>query len=114
MSRKGKIIYKVVTAAFVVATLVLAIYIIVNGLGLSRDLDSGAGAYYYADIPDFEKYTGEGAYNSRLPLWAAILLFLAWGFLMWKLLKCVDRRGQKGDTEKKGEMEQKGDREKKD
>ena len=72
MSRKGKIIYKVVTAAFVVATLVLAIYIIVNGLGLSRDLDFGAGAYYYADIPDFEKYTGEGAYKSRLPLkWPA-------------------------------------------
>ena len=47
MSRKGKIIYKVVTAVFVVATLVLAIYIIVNGLGLSRELDFGAGAYYY-------------------------------------------------------------------
>ena len=101
MSRKGKIIYKVVTAVFVVATLVLAIYIIVNGLGLSRDLDFGAGAYYYADIPDFEKYTGEGAYNSRLPLWAAIVLFLAWGFLMWKLWKWVDRRGQKGDTDEK-------------
>ena len=101
MSRKGKIIYKVVTAVFVVATLVLAICIIVSGLGLSRELDFGAGAYYYADIPDFEKYTGEGVYNSRLPLWAAILLFLAWGFLMWKLWKWVDRRGQKGDREKK-------------
>ena len=72
MSRKGKIIYKVVTAAFVVATLVLAIYIIVNGLGLSRELDFGAGAYYYADIPDFEKYTGEDA-KPRLP--AALLLY---------------------------------------
>ena len=95
MSRKGKIIYKVVTAVFVVATLVLAIYIIVNGLGLSRDLDFGA------DIPDFEKYTGEGAYKSRLPLWAAIVLFLAWGFLMWKLWKWVDRRGQKGEKDEK-------------
>ena len=101
MSRKGKIIYKVVTAAFVVATLVLAIYIIVNGLGLSRDLDFGAGAYYYADIPDFEKYTGEGAYTSRLPLWAAIVLFLAWGLLMRKLWKWGDRRGQKGEKDEK-------------
>ena len=39
--------------------------------------------------------------NSRLPLWAAILLFLAWGFLMWKLWKWVDRRGQKGEKDEK-------------
>lgn len=121
MSRKGKKIYMVVTAFFVVATLVLAIYIMIKGLGLAPDLDFGAGAYYYADIPEFEKYVGDGAYKSRLPLWAAIVIFLAWGFLMWKLWKWVDRRGQTGEkkqkeadeeneeTEETGEKEQKED-----
>lgn len=63
-----------------------------RGLGLSPDYDFGAGAYYYADIPDFEKHVGEGAYQSGLPLWAAILIFLGWGALMYLLWIWIDRR----------------------
>ena len=75
-----------------VATLLVALYIMLHGLGLIPELDFGAGAYYYADIPDFEKYLREDAYQSNLPLWLAIVLFLGWGALMWMLWKWVDRK----------------------
>ena len=38
------------------------IYIMANGLGLQEGLDFGAGAYYYADIRDFEKYLAWDAF----------------------------------------------------
>ena len=61
-------------------------------MGLVEGLDFGAGAYYYADIPDFEKHVGDGAYHSGLPLGAAILLFLAWGALMYLIWIWIDRK----------------------
>ena len=64
----------------------------VRGLGLAPEYDFGAGAYYYADIPDYEKIVRDDAYVSGLPLWAAILLFLAWGALMYLLWIWIDRR----------------------
>ena len=64
----------------------------VRGLGLVPEYDFGAGAYYYADIPDYEKIVRDDAYVSGLPLWAAILLFLAWGALMYLLWIWIDRR----------------------
>ena len=73
-------------------TLFLAVYIMANRLGLSDSLDFGAGSYYYADIPDFEKYVRDDAYQSTLPLWLAIVLFLAWGALMYLLWKWIDRK----------------------
>jgi len=83
---------RVATIIIVVATLVLSVFIMANGLGLSDELDFGAGSYYYADIPDFEKYMKDGAYSSTLPLWLAIILFLAWGALMYWLWKWIDKR----------------------
>lgn len=74
------------------AVLLAAVVIMVRGLGVVPEYDFGAGAYYYADIPDFEKHVGEGAYTSALPTWAAILLFLAWGALMYFLWIWIDRR----------------------
>ena len=69
-----------------------AVFIMIRGLGLSPDYDFGAGAYYYADIPDFEKVVRDDAYHSGFPLWAAILLFLGWGALMYLLWIWIDRR----------------------
>lgn len=83
------------TAVVAVTTLIIAVYIMLNGLGLVPELDFGAGAYYYADIPDFEKYVRTDSYESKLPVWLAIILFLAWGALMWLLWNWVDRRGDK-------------------
>lgn len=97
MSRKN-IAIKVITAIVVVVTLLIAGYIMYHRIGLADDLDFGAGAYFYADIPNFEKYSGENAgYDSKLPTWVAILLFLAWGALMWRLWLWVDKRGNRKD-----------------
>lgn len=74
------------------AIVLAAVFIMVRGLGLVPEYDFGAGAYYYADIPDYEKIVRDDAYVSGLPLWAAILLFLAWGALMYLLWIWIDRR----------------------
>ena len=87
-----KTVYKVITALVAVVTLVLAVYIVANRLGLNPDYDVGAGAYYYADIPDFEKIIDTDVYEAKLPYLVYVLLFLAWGALMYFLWKRIDRR----------------------
>ncbi len=76
-------------AALIVGGLVLAaaVYIMIHGLGLNPDLDFGAGAYYYADIPNYQKTLDWDTYNARLPFWVYLLLFFGWGYLMWRLWK---------------------------
>ena len=90
MSDKKKI-FKVITVILAVVICIAAVYIMANGLGLVKGLDFGAGAYYYADIPGFDKYVRDDAYDSQLPTWLAIVLFLIWGALMYALWKWVDR-----------------------
>lgn len=94
-----KLIYKVMTAIVVVITFILAIHIMAHGLGLSDSLDFGAGAYYYADIPGFDKYTADDAYHTSIPRWVFILLFLIWGWLMYMLWKWIDRHDPGNKTE---------------
>lgn len=78
----------------VVVVLAFALWIMFRQLGIVEGLDFGAGAYYYADIPDFEKYMN-ASYDSRLPYWVYVVLFLAWGWLMYRLWVWVDERGKK-------------------
>ena len=93
MSKK-KTIFKLTTVFVAVVIFLFAGYIVCNHMGLVDDMDFGAGAYYYADIPNFEKYSGENVgYESHLPTWLAIVLFLAWGALMWRLWLWIDKRG---------------------
>ena len=92
MSPRGNKALKIATAVLAVAVLLLALWIMARGLGLVEGLDFGAGAYYYADIPEFEKYVRTDVYDSHLPLWLAILLFLAWGALMYLLWIWIDKR----------------------
>lgn len=73
-------------------TAVTALYIMFHGLGLVDSLDFGAGAYYYADIPDYDKYMHENAYANTLPLWVYIVLFLGWGYLMWRLWVWIEKK----------------------
>ena len=87
-----KTIYKVITALVAVVILVLAVYIMANRLGLNPEYDFGAGAYYYADIPNFEELIDEDAYQAKLPYIVYVLLFLAWGALMYFLWKKIDKR----------------------
>lgn len=76
-------------AAIVVGVLAVAgaVYIMVRGLGLNPDLDFGAGAYYYADIPDYQKVLNWDVYSAQLPFCVYLLLFLGWGAVVWWLWK---------------------------
>ena len=93
MTPKGKRLYKIATALVAVAVFIVAVVIMVRGAGLSPDLDFGAGAYYYADIPDFEKHLDIGGdpNPTSIPYIVYLLLFLAWGALMYALWKWIDR-----------------------
>ena len=92
MSAQRRKAAKIATVLLAVAIGVLALGIMARGLGLVEGLDFGAGAYYYADIPDFEQIVRSDAYDSKLPLGVAILLFLAWGALMYGLWVWIDKR----------------------
>ncbi len=97
MGPRGHKIFKVTTIVVVVVTLLIAIFIMANGLGLVDSLDFGAGAYYYADIPGFEKFVRNDAYDSQLPLWLAITLFLLWGAFVYWLWTKVDKHNDNDD-----------------
>jgi hypothetical protein len=91
MTRKDKII-RTVTAIVAAAVLICSIVIVTLRLGLVEGYDFGAGAYYYADIPGFEKIMNDEAYKTSVPVWAHILLFLGWGWLMYRLWVWIDSR----------------------
>ena len=91
MIRKDKII-RTVTAVVAVAVLICSIVIVTLRLGLVEGYDFGAGAYYYADIPGFEKIMNDEAYRTSVPMWVHILLFLGWGWLMYRLWVWMDSR----------------------
>ena len=89
---KRKIVARVAFLVVGVATLAAVVYIMVHRLGLNPDLDFGAGAYYYADIPDYEHKLNWDVYEAQLPFWVYLVLFLAWGALMYWIWKKLDRR----------------------
>ena len=80
---------KTVTAITAVTAILSAIVIMALQLGVVEGYDFGAGAYYYADIPGFENMDIEELYRSTIPLWVHIVLFLIWGFLMYRLWSWV-------------------------
>ena len=91
MTRKDKII-RTVTAIVAVTVLICSIVIVTLRLGLVEGYDFGAGAYYYADIPGFEKIMNDEAYKTSVPVWLHIVLFLGWGWLMYRLWVWIDSR----------------------
>lgn len=93
MFSKDKL-FKAVTIIIVVAVLVIAIYIMVNRLGLVEGYDFGGGAYYYVDIPEFEKIVDQDAYKTSVPVWVHVVLFIAWGWLMWRLWLWIDSKSK--------------------
>lgn len=70
--------------AATLAAIAEAIHIMKNGLGLLEQLDFGAGAYYYADIPGFASLVNGSHYQSPVSMPVLIILFLIWGFLMYR------------------------------
>ena len=91
-SKRRKRIFRAVTILTVVAVLGCAGWIMACRLGLSPDYDFGAGAYYYADIPEYEKVLDWDTYQAQLPFWVYVVLFLAWGFFIYRIWKRMDRK----------------------
>lgn len=87
-----KLIFNIVTVIMAVTIIVGALYVMSNHLGLVEGYDFGGGAYYYVDIPNFDKVLPENAYQAKTPVWVHVMLFIAWGWLMWRLWLWVDRR----------------------
>ena len=85
---------KITAGIILVLSVILSVYIMTNHLGLIDGLDFGEGAYYYADIPEFDRYMNPDAYKSTVPVWVIIGLFLIWGAAMYKLLLWTDRKGK--------------------
>ena len=94
MKTKKKIsILKIVGYAgaviFLIA-IVIAFYMIYNGMGQLPGFDFGAGQYYYTDIPNWQKYFVPDFYENHVPLWILIAIFFIWGFLMYRLWVFVE------------------------
>lgn len=89
--KKNKII-KIAEIISIAAVLILTVYCMINGLGLVDGLDFGAGAYFYADIPEFEKYVNNNHFISQFPMWVYIVLFLIWGAMMFKFWVWLDKK----------------------
>lgn len=92
-------IVNILTTVVLVATVVIALYIMAFGLGLSDKLDFGAGAYFYADIPNYNEEIAPVTYQQgfaqrlqHVPHWLYYVLFFAWGYLMWRLWLWIDKR----------------------
>ncbi|MBR1959093.1 MAG: hypothetical protein IKA34_00820 [Bacteroidales bacterium] len=90
-----KKIFRIVTVIMAVTVIVMAAYIMINHLGLVEGYDFGGGAYYYVDIPEFEKIVDQDAFKAKTPVWVHVVLFLAWGWLMWRLWLWIDRKSDK-------------------
>ena len=90
-----KKIFRIVTVIMAVTVIVMAAYIMINRLGLVEGYDFGGGAYYYVDIPEFEKIVDQDAFKAKTPVWVHVVLFLAWGWLMWRLWLWIDRKSNK-------------------
>ena len=86
------IIFKTVTVIMMVAVIVIAIDIMLNQKGLVEGYDFGVGAYYYVDVPGFEKIVDDKAYKAEVPVWMHAVLFVAWGWLMWRLWLFIDKK----------------------
>ena len=82
------------TALLVIGDVVLcaAVYVMAHRIGLNPELDFGAGAYYYADIPEYEKVLDWDTYQAQRPFWVYVVLFLAWGFIIYRIWKRMDRK----------------------
>lgn len=86
---------KIISGTIFTLAIISAVYMMINQLGIIEGLDFGAGAYYYADIPEFDKYVNEEAYKSPVSFCVILMLFMIWGTLMYKFMLWVDKKGRR-------------------
>lgn len=91
--KKIRSVTKIFKTIILILVLIITIYCMVNHLGLIDDLDFGAGAYYYADIPEFTKYVNENVCQPTVPMSLLIILFLLWGNFIYKLWVWLEKDG---------------------
>lgn len=91
MERK-KTLFRAVNYIVLALGILGCVYVMANGIGLADSLDFGAGAYYYADIPEFAKYTDRESYVSPVSMGSLLLLFLIWGVLMYKAWVWIEKK----------------------
>ncbi len=92
MMKWKRYILPAATAVLAVAVAVCAVVIAAKGMGLVDGYDFGAGAYYYADIPGFERFVDNDVYESSFPFWIYVAIFMLWGWAMYRLWIWIDRR----------------------
>lgn len=91
-----KIILKYLWYLFIFSIVVSVIIVMYKNMGLISKFDFGAGAYYYTDIPNFEKYINNSIFKTKFSIWFLITLFLIWGVFVYKLWCYIDRKIEKG------------------
>ena len=79
------------TIMTIVITLALTLYIMAFRLGLSDKFDFGAGSYFYTDHPELQEAAESASYTTSVPKWVHYVLFLGWGWLMWRLWVRLDK-----------------------
>ena len=82
-----KIILKYLWYLFIFSIVVSVIIVMYKNMG--------AGAYYYTDIPNFEKYINNSIFKTKFSIWFLITLFLIWGVFVYKLWCYIDRKIEK-------------------
>ena len=87
-----KIILKYLWYLFIFSIVVSVIIVMYKNMGLISKFDFGAGAYYYTDIPNFEKYINNSIFKTKFSIWFLITLFLIWGVFVYKLWCYIDRK----------------------
>ncbi|MBE6230846.1 MAG: hypothetical protein IJN02_11955 [Bacteroidales bacterium] len=95
MKLNKKLMLNAITVIMAVIVIIAAAYIVVHHMGLVDGYDFGVGAYYYVDIPDFSEVLPNDAYQTNVPVWVHVALFIAWGWLMWRLWLWIDMKSRK-------------------
>ena len=90
-----KIILKYLWYLFIFSIIVSVVIVMYKNMGLISKFDFGAGAYYYTDIPNFEKYINNSIFKTKFSIWFLITLFLIWGVFVYKLWCYIDRKIEK-------------------
>lgn len=96
MDKRERIIHYMarIVQVFFVLVIVAVLYIMANGIGMIDGLAFGPGAYYYTDIPGWEKIflSPDGIqFNSQHPV-LFVAIFVGWSVLSWKLWVWLDKR----------------------